>query len=130
MPGLLLTLRVGAVAVLAAVLAVLEAFHVAARPFGTALPVAAGLAVLGNLALGPLGARAAGRIWGAAVPGVVWLLVVLALSARRAEGDVVVTNTTRGTAFLLLGTAAAALAVAISGGRGRSRATPSALTRR
>ena len=100
--------RFGVVSVLAVELAVWEAFLVGARPFGTAFPVAAALAVAGNVALGVAAARVTGNRVAAAVPGVLWLAVALLLGAGRAEGDRVVPDSLRGLAFLLLGTVAAA----------------------
>ena len=101
-------------------LAVWEAFLVAARPFGLALPLAAALAVGGNLLVGLAGARVLRRPLGAGLPGLVWLGVALGLGTKTAEGDVVVAGTWRGTAFLRAGTAAAAVAVGLaSGPRGR-----------
>lgn len=115
-------------------LAVWEAFLVAGRPLGTALPLAAAVAVVGNLAVGLAGARVLGRPLGAVVPGVVWLGIALTLGSRTAEGDVVVPASFRGTAFLLAGTAAAALPVGLAAGRRGSRrgngATPLGETRR
>ena len=110
-------------------LALWEAFLVAARPFGTELPLAAAVAVVGNLLVGVAGARVLGRPLGAAVPGVLWLVLALTLGSRTAAGDVVVTGTFRGMAFLLAGTAAAAVPVGLATGR-RSRATPRGETRR
>ena len=122
------------VLVLGVELAVWEAFLVAARPFGTALPLAAAVALLGNLVVGVAGGRVLGRPLGAVVPGVLWLVVALLLGTKTAEGDVVVTSTFRGMAFLLVGTAAAAvpigLAVAHREGTFRARTTPGAETRR
>jgi len=100
-------------------LALWEAFLVAARPFGTALPLAAAVAVAGNLLLGLAGGRLLRRPLGAALPGVLWLAVALALGTKTAEGDVVVAGTGRGTAFLLAGTAAAAIPVGLTSGRAR-----------
>ena len=116
-------LRFGLVLLLGCQLVVWEAFLVGARPFGLALPVAAVLAGVANLALGLAGARALGSRTGAVVPGVLWLACALVLSSRRAEGDVIVPNTGRGTAFLLVGTLAAA---AVVGAGGRRRAGPAA----
>lgn len=124
-PPLLLILRVAVLVVVAAIFATIEAFHVAARPFGTTLPVAASAAVAGNLLLGRLGALATGRSWGAALPGLAWLAVALALASARPEGDIVITNTGRGLSFLVAGTAAAAIAVGISAGSRPAEASPS-----
>jgi hypothetical protein len=102
---------------LAVELALWESFLVGARPFGAGLPVSAVLAVVGNLVLGRLGAAVLRTTVGAAVPGLLWLGITLTLGSRTAEGDLVVTNTFRGMALLVGGSAAAAVAVAWSAGR-------------
>ena len=114
--------RYALVVVLALELAVWESFLVAARPFGVPFPLAALLAVVGNVALGVAGARVLGNRAGAVVPGVVWLAVALTLGSGTAEGDRVVPDSLRGVAFLLLGTLAAAGVVGVL----RLRATPGA----
>ncbi len=114
------------VVVLAVELAVWEAFLVGARPFGTAFPLAALLAVAGNLLLGSAGARILQSRTGAAVPGVIWLVVALLLGSSRPEGDVVVTDGLRGLSFLLFGALAAAGAVARVGSPPPPGATPGA----
>lgn len=118
------------VLVLGLELAVWESFLVAARPLGMALPLAAGLAVCGNLLVGRAGARVLRRPLGAVVPGAVWLGVALLLGTKTAEGDVVVAGTWRGTAFLLAGTAAAAVAVGLGSGPLGRGATPRGESRR
>lgn len=117
------------VVVLSVELAVWEAFLVAARPFGTTLPLAAALAVVGNLGVGLLGARVLGRTAGAAVPGLLWLGVALTLGTRTAGGSVVVTGGWRGIAFLVAGAATAAAAVGLTGAA-KNRATPEGGSRR
>jgi hypothetical protein len=109
--------RFGLVLVLAVELACWESFLTAARPFGHSVPVSAGLAVVGNLAVGAAGARALRRPLGAVVPGVLWLAIALTLGTGTASGDVVVPETGRGVAFLLAGAASAAVAVALAGAR-------------
>ena len=105
------TTTYGVLLVLAAELAVWEAFLVGARPLGTGFPLAALLAVAGNVALGLAGAAVLGSRAGAVWPGVLWLLVALTLGSGRAEGDRVVPDSLRGFAFLLLGTVTAAVVV-------------------
>jgi hypothetical protein len=117
------------VLVLALEVAVGEAFLVAARPFGEPLPVAALAAVVGNVALGRLGARVLGRpAPGAAGPGLVWLVAALALGSGAPGGDRVVPGTGRGLAFLVAGAAAAAGVVAVTAGK--NGASPGAAARR
>lgn len=113
------------VLVLTVELAVWEAFLVSARPLGIAFPVAAAVAVPGNVALGVAGARVVGHRAGAVVPGALWLAIALVLGTRRHEGDLIVTNTFRGLAFLLGGTLAAAAATSATGIRRAGRTSPS-----
>ena len=122
-------LRYLLVLVVALELALGEAFLVSARPLGHPWPVAAAAAFVGNLALGRAGARVLDRPAGAAGPGVLWLVVALVLGTRRTEGDLIVTNTWRGIAFLVAGAVAAAVAVGLAGA-GKNRATPEAHLRR
>lgn len=116
--------RFGLVVVLAVELAVWEAFLVAARPLGWPLPVAALLAVVGNVGLGTAGARALRSRWGAVVPGILWLAIALTLGSGRTEGDRIVPDTLRGLAFLLLGTLAAAGVAGSAGAKPTPRTTP------
>ena len=111
-------------------LAVWESFLVPARLWGHALPVAAALAVPGNVVLGLTGARVLRRQAGAVIPGAIWLAIALALGSRRPEGDLIVTGTLRGLAFLLAGTLAAAAAIGAAGGRRQVRTSPEAPERR
>ena len=110
--------------VIAVELAVAESFMVAARPFGTDLPLAAAVAAVGNVLLARVGGRLLPLAFGAVVPGVAWLLVVLPLGVARPEGDVIVTGTSRGIALLVVGS------VAVVVGASLPRATPGDQTRR
>lgn len=112
------------VVLLSVELALWEAFLVAARPFGLALPVSAVLAGVGNLVVGLGGARVLRHPAGAAIPGVLWLSIALALGTGTAAGDRVVPGTWRGQAFLLIGTAAAAAAVGLAANARKTGATP------
>lgn len=116
----------GVVLVLAVELAVWECFLVGARPFGTAFPIAALLAVVGNVTLGLAGARVLGSRTGAVLPGMLWLAIALLFGSGRSEGDTVVPETARGLAFLLLGTLAAAGVAGATGSRHGLGATPEA----
>ena len=118
------------VVVLAVELALWEGFFVVTRPFGLGIPVAALVAVVGNVALGRAGARVLGGPLGAVVPGVLWLAIAFTLSTRTSAGSVVVTNSFRGLAFLVAGTAAAASMVGLSGAARVARTTPLDETRR
>ncbi len=101
-----------------------EAFLVAARPLGLALPVSAVLAGVGNLVVGLAGARVLRHSVGAVLPRVLWLGIALALGTGTAAGDHVVPGDFRGTAFLLTGTAAAAAAGGLAGIARKPGATP------
>ena len=94
-------------------LALWGAFLVPFRVGGTLVPVSWVVAVVGNLAVGRAGARLAGSS-GAVLPGALWLLIVLVLSSRRSEGDLVVPGTTVGLVFLLAGAVASAVAYALA----------------
>ena len=122
-------LRYALVLLLALELAVWESFLVAARPLGHPLPLAAVLAAVANVAMGLTGAKVLGRTLGAALPGLVWLLVALPLASQRAEGDLVVTGGWRGVAFLLAGAAAAVVALGVADARQKGT-TPEARSRR
>jgi hypothetical protein len=106
------------VLVLAFELAVWEAFLAGARPFGTALPVSAVVAVVANVVLVRVGSRLVPAAWGPLLPGVLWLVVVLGLAVTRPEGDLVVASGVRGWALLLGGSIAIVISAALP------RATP------
>lgn len=109
------------VVVLTVELAVWGAFLSGARPFGEPLPVAALVAAVGNVSLGIAGARVLRRRLGAVVPGVIWLVIALALATKRGD-ELVVLGNFRGTAFLLVGTVAAAAVVGATGTERGNRA--------
>jgi hypothetical protein len=100
------------VAVLAVGLTLVEAFLVPLRVGTVPLPVCVPLAVVGNIVLAKLAARQTGSIGWAAVPPVLWLLVVIVLAMPRAEGDLVVPGSLTGLAFLLAGAVGGAYGVA------------------
>ena len=90
-----------------ALLAVVTAFYIPTHPFSLG-------AALSALVLGPychLVGRALRSPALAALPGVMWLVVAMALGSSRAEGDVVVTGDMNGVLFLLLGTVSAAVGI-------------------
>jgi hypothetical protein len=120
-------LLLGVLVALAAVeLAVVEAFLVPLRVGTVPLPVSVPLALVGNVVLARLAARLTGVPAAAIVPPVLWLAVVLALSAPRAEGDVVVPGTLTGLVFLFGGCVAGAYGAATEVTRRRSRPAPGA----
>jgi hypothetical protein len=121
-----LALRVAAgvlVAVAGAALAVVEAFLVPLRIGSVPVPVCVLMAVVGNAGLARLAGRWTGSVVGAAVPPLLWLLVVIVLSVPRAEGDLIVPGTLTGLVFLFAGAVAGAYGVGSSIAR-RPRAVP------
>ncbi|MGY1638742.1 hypothetical protein ACI78V_19010 [Geodermatophilus sp. SYSU D00742] len=119
------------VVVAAAWLALVEVFWLPLRVSGVLVPVSVAAAVAGNLMLVPLAHRLTGSRVVAALPALVWLVVAVAGSIRRPEGDLLVTGGGAAgvvnLAFLLCGVVAAAFAVGrvmaappLSPGRGGS----------
>jgi Family of unknown function (DUF6113) len=106
---------VTAVCLLSAVLGVVGAFLSPSVPhvLGIPIPVGVLIAVVGNIAVGLLGARGTGSRAAPVLSALIWVLIALFLGSSRPEGDLVVTGSWQGVAFLLLGTAAAALAIGI-----------------
>ena len=114
--------RAGAYALvllLALLLALWGSFLVPFRVGGALVPVSWAVAVAGNIAVGRAGGRLAGTP-GALVPGLLWLGVAVTLSARRAEGDVVVPGTVVGLGFLLAGALGSAVAYGMTVTRPRA----------
>ena len=113
---------VGGVLVLVAAvaLAVLECFLVPLRVGTVPLPVCVPLAMAGNVLLARLAGRLTGRPLLGVLPPVLWLAVVLALSAPRPEGDVVVPGTLTGLVFLFGGCVAGAYGAASTATRRRN----------
>ena len=117
--------------VLGLALGIVGAFLVPLRVGTVMLPVSPVLAVVGNIAVGVLGARAAGSRAGAVVPGAAWLIAVLALGSARPEGDVILPGGggegAVALAFIGLGAVAAAVGVGLGAPR---RTTPAGPSRR
>ena len=110
--------RLGAallVTVLAAWLALVEVFWLPLRVLGVPVPVSVVAAVVGNLLLVGLAARLTGSRLAAVLPAVVWLVIAVAASLRRPEGDLLLVGGGvlgyLSLAFLLAGVVAAAFAV-------------------
>jgi hypothetical protein len=103
------------VVAVAAWLALVEVFWLPLRVFGVLVPVSVAAAVAGNLLLVALAHRLTGSRIVAVLPAVVWLVVAVAGSIRRPEGDLLVTGGGAAgivnLAFLLCGVVAAAFAV-------------------
>ena len=110
------------VSVLAVQLAVVECLLVPLRIGTVPLPVSVPLAVVGNVVLARLAGRLSGIPGTAVAPPVLWLAVVLLLSAPRAEGDVLVPGTLTGLVFLFAGSVAGAYGAASALTRRRPRA--------
>jgi hypothetical protein len=134
MRPLVLLLHGLAVVVVAGWLAVVEVFWLPLRIGGVLVPVSVAAAVAGNVLLVGWAHRLSGSRLVAVLPAVVWLVVAVAASMRRPEGDLVITG--GGVAgvvnlgFLLLGVVAAAFAVGRVLGGSRPRAGAQADARR
>lgn len=100
------------VAVAAAALAVLECFLVPLRIGSVPVPIVVPLTMAGNILLARLAGRWTGSVAGAAVPPVLWLVVVIVLALPRAEGDLIVQGTLTGLVFLFAGAVSGAYGVA------------------
>ncbi|HEU5158017.1 MAG TPA: DUF6113 family protein [Streptosporangiaceae bacterium] len=99
----------GVLAVAGAVIALLGSFY---HGFGVGpIPVSAIAFVLLNLGAFRLAGWAMGTRLGAVAPAAAWLLVVIFLSSRRAEGDLVISATAGGYVYILGGSIAAVLAI-------------------
>jgi hypothetical protein len=112
------------IALTAAGLAVVESFLVPLRIGSVPFPITILLAVAGNVGLAKLAGRKTGSIAGAAVPPVLWLVVIIVLSLPRPEGDLIVPGNLTGLAFLFAGAVAGAFGVASEITR-RTRSVPS-----
>ena len=112
--------------------AVIECFLVPLRVGTVPVPLAAALAVAGNLAFPRMIVTVARRRSTALLPPVCWLVVVLAFAAPRGEGDLVVPGTWPALLFLFVGSIVGAYgaATAVLGGspwRLAPRAAPRAV---
>lgn len=96
-------------AVVGMLIAIVTAFFVPAGEGVASLGVAATVLLLGPYAhvLG----RALRSSGAAALPCVTWLVVTMLLASTRPEGDLVVTGSAEGLAFLLLGTVSGAVGI-------------------
>jgi Family of unknown function (DUF6113) len=100
------------IAVAAIALTVLECFLVPLRIGSVPFPVVVPMAMAGNILLARLAGRWTGSVAGAAVPPVLWLVVVIVLALPRPEGDLIVSGTLTGLVFLFAGAVAGAYGVA------------------
>ncbi|MGR7025534.1 hypothetical protein [Geodermatophilus sp. URMC 62] len=96
-------------------LALVEVFWLPLRLFGVLVPLAVAVAVTGNLLLVAGAHRLSGSRAVGVLPALTWLLVALAATVRRPEGDLVAVGSgglgVVTLAFLGLGVLAAAFAV-------------------
>jgi hypothetical protein len=109
--------------VVAAWLTLVEVFWLPWRVAGVPVPLSLAAAVLGNLLLVEWARRLSGSRLVAVLPAVVWLVIAVAATMRRPEGDLLLPGGDAVTqminlGFLLVGVVAAAFAV------GRTLGTP------
>ena len=118
-----------ALAALGVALGVWGAFLVPLRLPGGVEGLAVAVSVVGNFTAGVLGARGTGSATSAAMPGLGWLVAVLALGGLPLRpGDVVIPGglpadpgvVTVGVLFFVGGAAAMVAAVVVAGRRGRT----------
>jgi hypothetical protein len=112
-----------AAVVVAVWLTLVEVFWLPWRVGGVPVPVSLPAAVVGNVLLVEGARRLSGSRLVAVLPAVVWLVIAVAATMRRPEGDLLLTGgdavtSTINLGFLLLGVVAAAFAV------GRALGTP------
>ncbi|MGY1743944.1 hypothetical protein [Blastococcus sp. SYSU D00695] len=98
-------------AALAVWAALVEVLWLPLRVGDVPLPVSIPAALAANLLLVTLTHRVTGSRVAAVLPALAWLAVVLVASQQRAEGDLLLTGSWQGLAFLLVGVLGASLAV-------------------
>lgn len=107
--AILVGLAYGLFAVLGVLLGLIGSFEFSWQLGG--VPVAAIFLSLVNLAAFRAAGWAMERKLGAVVPAVVWMIILVVLSSRRPEGDLVVTGTTPGYVYMFGGAVAALAAI-------------------
>ena len=120
------------VVVLTVLLALWGAFLVPFRVGGALVPLCWVVAAAGNVGVALLGRRLVGSA-GAAVPGLLWLVLVIVLVPRKTEGDLVLPGSYVALGYLLIGAVASAIAWGYASARARSAAaaaTPGRAARR
>jgi uncharacterized protein DUF6113 len=110
--ALLTGVAYGVLAVLGLVLGVITSYQFSWTLVG--FPVAAVLLSVVEFAAFRLAGWAMESKLGAAALAVPWLIVVVLLSSRRPEGDLIVTGTTAGYVFIFGGSIAAVVAIAMT----------------
>jgi hypothetical protein len=108
-PAFLTGLVYGVLAVLGVLLGVIGSFQFSWEIAN--IPVAAVILCLVNLAVFRTAGWAVESRLGAVVPSVLWIIIVLVLSSRRPEGDLVVTGTIPGYVYIFGGAVAALIAI-------------------
>jgi hypothetical protein len=109
-PAFLIGLVYGVLAVLGVLLGLIGSFEFSWTIGG--VPVAAIMLSLVNLAAFRAAGWAMESKLGAVVPAALWMIILLVLSSRRPEGDLVVTGTTAGYVYMFGGAVAALVAIA------------------
>jgi hypothetical protein len=99
----------GVLAVLGVLLGVIGSFEFSWQ--AGSVPVAAIALSALNLAIFRAAGWAMESRLGAVVPAVLWMIILVVLSSRRPEGDLVVTGTTPGYVYMFGGAAAALVAI-------------------
>jgi hypothetical protein len=108
-PAFLVGLAYGVLAVLGVLLGVLGSFEFSWQ--AGSVPVAAiALCVVNLLAFRAAGWAMESKL-GAGVPALLWMIILVVLSSRRPEGDLVVTGTNPGYVYMFGGAAAALVAI-------------------
>lgn len=108
-PAFVVGLTYGVLAVLGVLLGVIGSFEFSWE--AGVVPVAAIALALVNLAVFRAAGWAMESRLGAVVPAVLWMIVLIVLSSRRPEGDLVVTGTTAGYTYMFGGAVAALVAI-------------------
>lgn len=108
-PAFLLGLTYGVLAVLGVLLGVIGSFEFSWE--AGSVPVAAILLSALNLAVFRAAGWAMESKLGAVIPAALWIVILVVLSSRRPEGDLVVTGTTAGYVYMFGGAAAALAAI-------------------
>jgi hypothetical protein len=108
-PPFLIGVAYGVLAVLGVLLGVIGSFEFSWQ--AGSVPVAAIALSVINLAAFRVAGWAMESRLGAAVPAVLWMIILLVLASRRPEGDLVVTGTTAGYVYMFGGAVAALVAI-------------------
>jgi hypothetical protein len=108
-PAILIGLVYGVLAVLGVLLGVIGSFEFSWQLAG--VPVAAIFLSLVNLAAFRAAGWAMESKLGAVIPAALWMIILVVLSSRRPEGDLVVTGTTPGYVYMFGGAVAALAAI-------------------